>query len=109
MPCCGLGRLKDFPRHHGNPAFIIPPPPGRREPALAILRAAAAAGVLLVLAPQQTRDALAAIFLGVEEARKAAPTKDDVAAAALRYCAGNAEACSRVVREAVQNGPKLKP
>jgi hypothetical protein len=76
---------------------------------VAILRAAAAAGVLLVLAPEQTRDALAAIFLGVEEARKAVPGKDEAAAAALRICAGDATTCARVAKGALESGAKLKP
>jgi hypothetical protein len=76
---------------------------------LAILRAAAAAGLLLALAPEQTREALSAVFVGVEEARKAAPGKEDAAAAAMRLCAGNPEACSRLAREAVASNPKFRP
>jgi hypothetical protein len=76
---------------------------------LALLRAAAAAGLLLVLAPEQTRDALSAIFLGVEEARKAAPGKDDVATAAMRLCASDADACARMARDALEAGRKLRP
>jgi hypothetical protein len=76
---------------------------------LAILRAAAAAGVLLVLAPEQTRSALSAIFVGVEDARKSLPGKDEAAAAAMRYCAGNAGACARLTREAADSGQKLRP
>jgi hypothetical protein len=76
---------------------------------MAILRAAAAAGILLVVAPEQTRDALSAIFLGVEEARKAAPRQDDIAAAAARHCAANADSCARMARDAMETGRKLSP
>jgi hypothetical protein len=74
--------------------------------ALALLRAAAAGAILLALAPEQTRQAVAAIFLGVEEARRAAPTKEDVAAAALAYCRSHPDVCTRAATEAEK---KLRP
>jgi hypothetical protein len=76
---------------------------------VAILRAAAAAGILLVVAPEQTRDALSAIFLGVEDIRKAAPKPEDFTAAAARHCAANPDACARLAREAAEAGRKLSP
>lgn len=76
---------------------------------LAILRAAAAAGLLLALAPEQTRGALSAIFLGVEEVGKALPSKEDAAATAMRMCANNAETCARLARGAQDAAPKLRP
>lgn len=76
---------------------------------MAILRAAAAAGLLLAIVPEQTRDALSAIFLGVEEARKATPTREEATAAAVRLCATHADACGRITRDAVEAGRKLSP
>ncbi len=67
---------------------------------MALLRAAAAGAILLVLAPEQTRQAVSAILLGVEEVRRAAPSKEDVAAAALAYCRGHAETCARAAQQA---------
>jgi hypothetical protein len=76
---------------------------------LALFRAAAAAGLLLVLAPEETRNAISAIFLGAEEARKALPGKDEVAAAALKLCADNASTCAAATRGALETSQKLKP
>jgi hypothetical protein len=76
---------------------------------LALFRAAAAAGVLFVLAPDETRHALAAIFLGAEDVRKALPTREDVADAALRKCRANAELCAGLARGAAESAGRLKP
>jgi hypothetical protein len=70
---------------------------------------AAAAGLLLVLAPEQTRDAVAAIFRGAEDARQALPTKEQLAETALAYCRKNAEACAAAAREAMKAEGKLRP
>jgi hypothetical protein len=76
---------------------------------LALFRAAAAAGLLLVLAPEQTREALSAIFLGAQNVQKNLPSKDDAASAAMRLCTANAEACASMARGALDAGQRLKP
>jgi hypothetical protein len=67
---------------------------------LALFRIAAAAGVLLVLAPEKTREAALAIFRGADEARQAAPTKEQIAETAMTYCRKHPEVCAEALRKA---------
>jgi hypothetical protein len=76
---------------------------------VAVFRIAAAAGLLLVLAPEQTRQAIASIFRGAEEARQAAPTKEQAAEIALSFCRQNPETCARAVRKAAVAEKPARP
>ncbi len=76
---------------------------------MALFRIAAAAGILLVVAPEQTRQAVASIFRGAEDARQALPTREQAAEAALAYCRRNADACAAAARKAVEAEARLKP
>lgn len=72
---------------------------------------AAAAGLLLVLAPEQTRSAIASIFRGAEAARQSVPDAKEVAAAAIAYCRKNPEPCTKAVEAglAAERKAGLKP
>ncbi len=75
---------------------------------MALFRMAAAAGLLFVLAPEKTRDAVAAIFRGAEDVRAATPTREQAAATALAYCRQNAEACAAAAKTAMEAERKLR-
>jgi hypothetical protein len=76
---------------------------------LALFRIAAAAGILIVLAPEQSRQAIAAIFSGAEDARRALPDPGQAADAALAYCRQNAEICAKAAHKALEAEKRLKP
>jgi hypothetical protein len=76
---------------------------------VAVFRIAAAAGLLLVLAPEQTRQALASIFRGADDARQAMPSKEQAAEIAFSYCRQNPDACARAVRKAAEVDKPARP
>jgi Sec-independent protein translocase protein TatA len=80
-----------------------------RDGTLAVFRIAAAAVVLLVIAPEKSRQAISAIFSGAEDARRAIPSKEEVAATALAYCRRNPETCASAAQKAMDAEKRLKP
>ncbi len=76
---------------------------------MALFRAAAAAGLLLALAPDQTRHAVHEIFLGVERAGRELPARDELAAAAMRRCGAQPDACAEAIGAAAEAARRLRP
>jgi citrate lyase beta subunit len=66
---------------------------------MAILRAATAAGLLFVLAPEESRQAVAAIVFGADDLRRSLPTRDDAARAALAHCRAQPDLCAEAARK----------
>jgi hypothetical protein len=75
---------------------------------VALFRIAAAAGLLLVLAPEETRKAVASLFQGAEDARRAVPSAEQAAEAAIAWCRREPEACAAVARKASEADAKLR-
>jgi hypothetical protein len=76
---------------------------------LALFRIAAAAGVLLVLAPEQSRQAIGAIFGGARDAARAVPTGEEAADAAIAYCRTHPDVCAKAVRKAAEAERRIRP
>jgi hypothetical protein len=76
---------------------------------MALFRIAAAAGLLLAVAPDQTRQAIGALFRQAEDVQRAAPSPQDAAAAALAYCRENPEACMKAAAGAREAERRLRP
>jgi hypothetical protein len=68
-----------------------------------IFRIAAAIGLLALFAPEQTREAAAAILGFAEERKPALPAP---AEAAMSYCRSAPETCAAIARDAMRQGQR---